>query len=96
MNTVQTSTVPAIVETPEQELTRLRAENEALKAVKAQGIKGMKVSEKGALSIYGLGRFPVTLYRSQWEKLIEGCTGGFADQLRAFITLNAAKLSVKE
>jgi len=91
MNTVQTSTVPAIVETPEQELTRLRAENEALKAVKAQGIKGMKVSEKGALSIYGLGRFPVTLYRSQWEALLAK-----ADDIRAFIEANAAKLKAKE
>jgi hypothetical protein len=91
MSTVQTSTVPATVETPEQELARLRAENEALRAAKVAGIKGMKVSEKGALSIYGLGRFPVTLYRSQWEALLAK-----ADDIRAFIKANEAKLKAKE
>ena len=91
MSTVQTSTVPAIVETPEQELARLRAENEALKAKAVASIKGMKVSEKGALSIYGLGRFPVTLYRSQWEALL-----GKAADIKAFIEANADKLKGKE
>ena len=50
----------------------------------------MKVSDKGALSVYGLGRFPVTLYRGQWERLL-----GEADAIRAFITANAATLTVK-
>ncbi len=90
MSTVQTSTV-AIVETPEQELARLRSENEALKAAKVAGIKGMKVSDKGALSIYGLGRFPVTLYRSQWEALLAK-----AEDIKAFIAANASKLKSKE
>ena len=51
----------------------------------------MKVSEKGALSVYGLGRFPVTLYREQWEKLL-----GMADQIRTFIQENDAALKKKE
>lgn len=54
------------------ELERLRAENESLKLadLKRQNkITSMKVSEKGALSVYGLGRFPITLYKRQWIKL---------------------------
>jgi hypothetical protein len=51
----------------------------------------MKVSDKGALSVYGLGRFPVTLYRGQRERLIE-----IIPQLQAFIAENSAKLAVKE
>ena len=47
------------------ELERLRAENEALKKGKESGTISMKVSEKGAVSVYGLGRFPVTLYQEQ-------------------------------
>jgi len=74
----------------EAELARLRAENEALKAKAVAGIKGMKVSEKGALSVYGLGRFPVTLYRSQWEALLDK-----GDDIRAFIKANEAKLKTK-
>lgn len=49
-----------------------------------------KVSEKGAMSVYGLGRFPVTLYRGQWERLAAAMP-----QLEAFITANAALLAVK-
>jgi hypothetical protein len=88
METVNSPVV--VAETTEQELIRLRAENEALKVLKVAGIKGMKVSEKGALSIYGLGRFPVTLYRSQWEALLAK-----ADDIRAFIKANEAKLKNK-
>ncbi len=51
----------------------------------------MKISEKGALSVYGLGRFPVTLYRSQWERLL-----GMADAINGFIKDNASKLAVKD
>jgi hypothetical protein len=50
----------------------------------------MKVSDKGALSVYGLGRYPVTLYRGQWERLLAE-----ADTITAFITANAATLTVK-
>jgi len=71
------------------ELERLRAENEKLK--RPRGQMSMKVSEKGALSVYGLGRFPVTLYREQWEKLL-----GMADEIRQFILDNDATLKKKE
>lgn len=49
-----------------------------------------KVSPKGAMSVYGLGRFPVTLYRGQWERLASAMP-----QLEAFIAANAALLAVK-
>ena len=73
-----------------QELERLKAENAALKARSAKGLS-MKVSEKGAVSVYGLGRFPVTLYKEQWWKLLE-----MADDIRAFIRDNEAQLKAKE
>jgi hypothetical protein len=72
------------------ELERLRSENAALKRGASSGIR-MKVSEKGAVSIYGLGRFPVTLYKEQWVKLLD-----MADEIRAFITANESQLKVKE
>jgi hypothetical protein len=72
------------------EIERLRAENEALKKP-ARGQMSLKVSEKGALSVYGLGRFPVTLYREQWDKLL-----GMADQIRTFIQENDERLKKKE
>jgi hypothetical protein len=72
------------------EIERLRAENEALKKP-ARGQMSFKVSEKGALSVYGLGRFPVTLYREQWEKLL-----GVSDQLRQFMSDNDHLLKKKE
>lgn len=73
------------------EISRLRAENEALKKPAVRGQMSLKVSEKGALSVYGLGRFPVTLYREQWEKLL-----GMADQIRQFIQDNDGALKRKE
>ena len=72
------------------ELERLRNENAALKKGAATGIT-MKVSEKGAVSIYGMGRFPVTLYKEQWLKLL-----GKADEIRAFIAAHEAQLKTKE
>ena len=72
------------------ELERLRSENAALKKGAATGIT-MKVSDKGALSIYGMGRFPVTLYKEQWLKLMD-----MADQIRAFIAANDGKLKTKD
>jgi hypothetical protein len=72
------------------ELERLKAENEALKARTGRGVS-MKVSEKGGVSIYGLRRFPVTLYKEQWAKLLD-----LADDIRAFIRENEAKLKSKE
>jgi hypothetical protein len=72
------------------ELRRLQEENARLKANKATS-NGIKVSAKGALSVYGLGRFPVTLYRSQWEKLL-----GMVDEIEAFIEIHADKLRTKD
>lgn len=72
------------------ELERLRQENAALKKGAARGIS-MKVSEKGALSIYGMGRFPVTLYKEQWLKLLD-----MGDDIRAFIAANDASLKTKD
>ena len=72
------------------ELEKLKAENAALKARSGKGTS-MKVSEKGALSVYGLGRFPVTLYQEQWTKLLD-----MADDIRAFIKENAGRLKKKE
>lgn len=74
----------------QQELERLRAENEALKK-RQTGSVSLKVSEKGAVSVYGLGRFPVTLYQEQWQKLL-----AMADEIKQFIEENKSKLKVKE
>ena len=73
------------------ELERLRAENEALKKGKEPGAISMKVSEKGAVSVYGLGRFPVTLYQEQWTRLLAK-----ADDIKHFIEENRGRLKVKE
>ncbi|HSV23376.1 MAG TPA: hypothetical protein VLJ17_10140 [Xanthobacteraceae bacterium] len=72
------------------ELERLRRENAALKKGTSTNIR-MKVSEKGALSVYGMGRFPVTLYKEQWLKLLE-----MADDIRAFIAAHGGELKAKE
>ena len=72
------------------ELERLKAENEALK-VKATRATSIRVSEKGGVSVYGLGRFPVTLYKEQWVKLLD-----MAEAIRAFIAQNEAKLKTME
>ncbi|HZD64246.1 MAG TPA: hypothetical protein VE200_15780 [Xanthobacteraceae bacterium] len=72
------------------ELDRLRNENAALKKGASSSLR-LKVSEKGALSIYGMGRFPVTLYKEQWLKLL-----AMSDEIRAFIAANDAQLKAKE
>ena len=72
------------------ELEKLKAENAALKARGSRGVS-MKVSEKGGVSVYGLGRFPVTLYQEQWLKLLE-----VADDIRAFIREHEGQLKKKE
>jgi hypothetical protein len=71
------------------ELERLRAENEALKQRGEKGLS-LKVSQKGGVSVYGLGRFPVTLYKEQWNRLLD-----MADEIRAFIRDNDASLKTK-
>ena len=72
------------------ELDRLRNENAALKKGASSSLR-LKVSEKGALSVYGMGRFPVTLYKEQWLKLL-----GMADEIRTFIAANDAQLKAKD
>ena len=67
-----------------------RAEIERLKARQSRAVS-LKVSEKGGLSVYGLGRFPVTLYKEQWTKLLD-----MAEDIRAFLKENDAKLKTKE
>jgi hypothetical protein len=71
------------------ELERLKAENESLKSQRGRSIS-LKVSEKGGLSVYGLGRFPVTLYKEQWTKLL-----GMADEIRAFLKEHDGELKAK-
>ena len=71
------------------ELDRLKEENERLKARQSRAVS-LKVSEKGGLSVYGLGRFPVTLYKEQWVKLLD-----MGEDIRAFIAENAAQLKSK-
>jgi len=71
------------------EIEKLRAENEALKRSSSKGLS-LRVSEKGALSVYGLGRFPVTLYKEQWLRLLD-----MTEDIRAFIKLNETQLKSK-
>lgn len=74
------------------ELQRLKVENAKLRAEKEKpkGIS-MKVSAKGAISVYGMGRFPVTLYASQWERILD-----MADNMKLFIEANEADLVRKD
>jgi hypothetical protein len=71
------------------ELERLKAENEQLKSHRGRAVS-LKVSEKGGVSVYGLGRFPVTLYKEQWTKLLT-----MADEIRAFIKEHDSELKAK-
>jgi hypothetical protein len=71
------------------EVERLRAELAALKRASSRGLT-LKISEKGGLSVYGLGRFPVTLYKEQWIRLLD-----LADDIRAFIQANESRLKSK-
>jgi hypothetical protein len=71
------------------ELERLKAENEQLKGQRGRAVS-LKVSEKGGVSVYGLGRFPVTLYKEQWTKLL-----AMADEIKAFIKEHDAQLKAK-
>ena len=73
-----------------EELARLRAENEQLKSQRARGVT-LKVSEKGGVSVYGMGRFPITLYKEQWLKLLD-----MSDEIRQFIRDNQAALKAKD
>ena len=72
------------------ELERLRAENAKLKSKDSEGLS-LKVSEKGAVSLYGMGRFPVTLYKEQWLRILAS-----APDIETFIRENDSKLKTKE
>jgi hypothetical protein len=72
------------------ELERLKAENEALKSRSSKSVS-LKISEKGGVSVYGLGRFPVTLYKEQWTKLLD-----MAEDIKTFIRDNDDKLKTKQ
>ena len=72
------------------ELERLRAENAKLKSKDSIGLS-LKVSERGAVSLYGLGRFPVTLYKEQWLRILAS-----APEIEAFIRENDSKLKTKD
>jgi hypothetical protein len=72
------------------ELARLREENAALKAGKVRAIT-MKVGKAGGVSLYGMGRYPTTLFGSQWLKVLD-----LADEIRAFIEEHRSELSWKE
>ena len=71
------------------ELERVKAENERLQNQRGRAVS-LKVSEKGGVSVYGLGRFPVTLYKEQWTKLF-----AMVDEIRAFINEHDAELKAK-
>ena len=71
------------------ELERLRAENAQLKRTANRGCRSRSV-RRGGVSVYGLGRFPVTPYKEQWTKLLD-----MADDIRAFIRSNEASLKTK-
>jgi hypothetical protein len=90
MTTLNTDTQTMTAEEMLAEIQKLRAQNEALTKAKVAGLS-YKVSEKGAVSVYGMGRFPVTLYRSQWETLFANVEG-----ISEFIKANASKLSTVE
>jgi hypothetical protein len=72
------------------EIERLRAENDKLKNKGVRGLS-LKVSEKGGVSLYGVGRFPVTLYKEQWRKILD-----MAPEIEAFIKENDGRLKAKE
>jgi hypothetical protein len=72
------------------EIEKLRAENDQLKNKSVRGLS-LKVSEKGAVSLYGVGRFPVTLYKEQWVKIL-----GMKEEIEAFIHTNSSLLKTKD
>ena len=80
-------------ESIEQKLARLEAENKALKdqVDRKPGQLRLKVSEKGGLSVYGLGRFPVTLHKEQWIRLLD-----HADEIKIFLQQNDQQLKAKQ
>jgi len=72
-----------------KEIVKLRSENEGLRKTATTGTS-LRVSDKGGVSVYGLGRFPVTLYKEQWLRLLS-----LADDIRGFIKENEDKLKAR-
>ena len=81
------------LEALQAEIERLKKENEALAAAKRSGAHtlSIKTSTKGAVSVYGLGRFPVTLYKEQWERLLANI-----EKVKGFIEENRETLATKD
>jgi hypothetical protein len=73
----------------QQELERLRAENEELKTKEKRSIR-LQVSQKGGVSLYGIRRFPITFYQDEWDRIL-----GMADEIRAFLQEHAGELKQK-
>lgn len=76
------------------EIEKLKAENNALRSEKKAPVNkeiSFKIGEKGGLSVYGLGRFPVTLYKEQWLKLLDK-----SDEIKNFLNENSDKLKTKD
>jgi hypothetical protein len=71
------------------ELERLRRENEELKSKEKKGIR-LAVSQKGAVSLYGIRRFPITFYKEEWNRILE-----MSDEIRAFLAEHDAELKTK-
>lgn len=87
-NTVVTETLDSL----KAQIAKLTAKNAALVAAKQRPLS-CKVSEKGAVSVYGMQRFPITLYKAQWEKLF---ATNSMELIKKFIAENEAALAVKE
>tara|TARA_R110001583_G_scaffold182357_2_gene340095 strand:+ start:2204 stop:2482 length:279 start_codon:yes stop_codon:yes gene_type:complete len=79
-----------IIEDPASELARLRAENEAFRDEKKKNLR-LKVSEKGAVSLYGVRRFPVTFYKNEWQTII-----GMIPEIQQFVSDNDHQLTTKK
>jgi len=79
-----------VTDPTKEELMARIAELEKQMGSKRSGRLEFKVGEKGGVSVYGLGRFPVTLYYEQWQRLL-----GAADELRLFLEENKGKLKLK-
>jgi hypothetical protein len=77
-------------ETTEAYIAALEAENSQMKDEAAQPLR-LKVSDKGGMSIYGLGRFPVTLYKGQWKRLLAD-----VKRIEEFLSAHDAELKNKE
>ncbi|MCP3984539.1 MAG: hypothetical protein GY723_09115 [bacterium] len=73
----------------QSEIERLRAENEALKANEKKALR-LQVSQKGAVSLYGIRRFPITFYADEWDTVLS-----MSDDIRAFIAEHESELKRK-